>query len=214
MIIKKYDIELHRLTEADIELVRHHRNSHTIRSKMFHQNTISKEEQVKWFEKINNSFNYYFIIIWKGKKVGLINGTITSLEKQTSTGGVFFWDEKVLQTYIPMCASIIMGDLTFCLLNMKKTTAMVRSDNKVALQFNTKLGYDFVKEEDGKVYMEMLNASYLSSELRMLMKRISKDYNSLGWDNIELSDVEIENKRDVILPEFLCKYLSYQEINA
>ncbi len=71
MIIKKYGITLERLTEADIELVRQHRNSELIRRRMFYQNQITEEEQKKWFAKINNDLNYYFLILHKGKKIGL-----------------------------------------------------------------------------------------------------------------------------------------------
>lgn len=47
MIIKKYGITLERLTEADIELVRQHRNSELIRRRMFYQKQITEEEQKK-----------------------------------------------------------------------------------------------------------------------------------------------------------------------
>ena len=58
MIIRKYGISLERLTEEDIELVRQHRNSEFIRKRMFYQKMITEEEQKKWFQSINNDFNY------------------------------------------------------------------------------------------------------------------------------------------------------------
>jgi len=209
MIIRKYDIELHRLTEDDIELVRQHRNSQVIRSKMFYQKIISKDDQVKWFDGINNSSNYYFIIIWKGKKVGLINGTILSQEAQTSTGGVFFWDEVVLQSYIPICASIILGDLTFLLLDVLESHAIVRDDNKVALSFNKSLGYVVSKIDGNRIELSLNKKAYLNSKIRSLVKRITKDPDDLRWENIQLSPEELINEDEMILPTFLEQYKSH-----
>lgn len=214
MIIRKYNIELVRLTEQDIELVRHHRNSDAIRSKMFFQESISKDAQKEWFSSIDNASNYYFIVIWKGNKIGLIHGTIVSLEQKITTGGVFFWDDEVLLTYVPVCASIIMGDLTFFLLKMKQSTAIVRSDNNRALQFNEKLGYKRINTSNNKVYLQLNFDDYRESEIRRLVKRISKDTYDLAWKDIELSSDEMENRSDLFISEFLEQYIEAQKVDA
>ncbi|MDF1699032.1 MAG: hypothetical protein P1U56_24480 [Saprospiraceae bacterium] len=206
MIIKKYSVELHRLTEEDIELIRQHRNSDIIRSKMFFQDEISQEDQKRWFETINNDSNYYFTIEWKGEKVGLIHGEVLSLTDRVTTGGVFFWNQDVLSTYIPVCASVIMADLTFLLLDMHTSTAIVRSDNKVAIKFNESLGYTISKVQDHKIHMTLKKEDYLSSKVRQLVKRITKDGHDLGWDNIQLSVDELENKNSLIIPYLLTQY--------
>lgn len=74
MIIKKYGIELQLLTKKDIELVRQERNKDFIRSKMINQSIINSKQQQKWFKTINNSNNFYFIIVHENKKIGLIHG--------------------------------------------------------------------------------------------------------------------------------------------
>ncbi|MFT4536369.1 MAG: diamine N-acetyltransferase [Saprospiraceae bacterium] len=206
MIIKKYGIELHRLTVEDIELVRAYRNSDAIRSKMFFQSEISASDQKKWFETINNEFSYYFIIHWKGKKVGLIHGEIQSLPEKTTKGGVFFWDADVLASYIPVCTSVIMADLTFILLDMQKSSAIVRDDNNIALMFNKSLGYQVISIEQKKIHLTLCKEHYLGSKARNLVKRITKDELDLAWGDMELSDDEFENKGETILPYLLTQY--------
>jgi hypothetical protein len=62
-----------RLKEKDIELIRQWRNSDTIRKNMLYQEIITPEKQLKWFHSINNFNNFYFIVEYKGRKVGLVN---------------------------------------------------------------------------------------------------------------------------------------------
>ena len=208
MIIKKYDIELHRLTEADLELVRRHRNSDAIREKMIFQKEISAEDQKKWFLTINNAFNYYFLVNWKGKKVGLINGTITSLEKKETKGGVFFWDNEFMLSYMPICASLIMGDLTFFLLKMLESKAVVRTDNERALTYNLKLGYKTTKIENEKTFMTLDKKSFNNCEFKKTIKRIRKDDTDLSWHNIHMSYKQLENRDGLLMSEFLEQYKS------
>lgn len=206
MIIRKYNIELHRLTVEDLELVRHHRNSAAIQSKMFFQNHISAIDQLKWFESINNLNNYYFIIYWKGEKVGLIHGEILSLSEKITTGGVFFWNQNILSTYIPVCTSVIMADLTFLILDMDCSTAVVRDDNSIALKFNQSLGYTISKAESGKIHLSLSKDDYLATKVRQLVKRITKDHRDLEWENIHLSIDDVENGNGLFVPHLLIQY--------
>ena len=73
MKFRKYGITLTRLREDDIELVRKWRNSPGIQQYMEYREFITEEMQKKWFESINNLQNFYFIIEYENKKIGLIN---------------------------------------------------------------------------------------------------------------------------------------------
>jgi len=188
MRVDKYGISLHRLTENDIEMVRFHRNSDFIRSKMFYQELISKEEQQVWFESINNDWNYYFLIAYNGTMVGMVHGTINSYDDKTAKGGLFIWDEKALNSHLPVIASVVTTDLTFFIMEMESTTAEVRMNNQPAINYNLTLGYTIEEqnEEEQKVFMELTKEDYLRSarQIRSLVKRISKDPSELSWDDI------------------------------
>ena len=58
MIIRKYGLLLKRVQREDLELIRTKRNQRSVREHMFYQKTISKLDQEKWFDSINNIYNY------------------------------------------------------------------------------------------------------------------------------------------------------------
>jgi hypothetical protein len=190
MIVKKYGIELHRLKLDDIELVRQKRNEKAIREKMFYQKIITFEEQKSWFESINNIYNYYFVIHYKNKKVGLIHGKIHSFEERVAEGGIFVWDEEAYNSIIPVISSVCMADITFFMMNMKKTLADVRIENKIALEYNLKLGYEVVSEheKENRLRLELTKDNYLkkSKKIRAIVKKIGKDDTDVSWDDISL----------------------------
>ncbi len=78
------DISLKLLAFDDIELVRNWRNSSVVAPYMYDETHISKEHQIKWFEKISNeNSSVYWIIEYGGKKLGL--ASITAIDKTLSS---------------------------------------------------------------------------------------------------------------------------------
>lgn len=213
MIIKKYGITLERLTEVDIELVRQHRNSELIRKRMFYQKLITEEEQKMWFQSINNDFNYYFLILHKGKKIGLTHANIVSYEEGISNGGIFIWEPTAMQSHLPIIASVCATDLIFFLVKMKRSMAEVRADNKIALEYNQKFGYKIVTErsDNEKYVLELTPESYLETAktIREMVKKMSGDFSELTWNDLELPKKKpagiYEN-----LPTYLSEHISFE----
>jgi len=148
VIIRKYDIELHRLSHDDIELVRTMRNSSGIRSKMIYQDYITSEMQEEWFESINNAYNYYFIIVHKGEKVGLVHGKNADFFLKQCETGILLWNEKDWFTGIAIQAVICALDFAFLFLNFKVLYSTVRIDNPIALRYNLKLGFETIQSKE------------------------------------------------------------------
>jgi len=73
LVLKQYGVTLTRIDEANIELVRYWRNQSDIINFMEYKNYITPSNQKKWFASVNNKWNYYFIIEFENKKIGLIN---------------------------------------------------------------------------------------------------------------------------------------------
>ena len=207
MIIKKYGLELHRLTENDIELVRQKRNDINIRKKMFYQKEITAEEQLKWFDSINNMFNYYFIIHYKGKRIGLVHGKVLSYDLGVAEGGIFIWDATYQNSHIPVIVSICMTDLTFFVLNMNKTFAKVRMDNKVAIEYNNKLGYKEISRdvESNKIELELVKKDYerASIQLREIINKLYKEESELSWNDIYFTKEELQLNLHKNFPEYI-----------
>jgi RimJ/RimL family protein N-acetyltransferase len=193
MIVRKYNIELHRLRREDIELVRVKRNSEGIRRQMFYQQEITEEEQEIWFSSVRNIYNYYFIIQHGGKKVGLIHGKNIDYDKRTAEGGIFIWDEACHNNFVPISASLIMIDLTFNILALESTFAEVRASNVRSKHYNAALGYERHKEDTsiGKEVFVLTAANHCrkAKKIREAISRLSGDHTPLAWDDIDFSTV-------------------------
>ena len=62
-MISGVSVDLKKMDENDIELVRQWRNSRDVSVHMISQSIISEEKQIRWFESVKDSvFQLYFVI--------------------------------------------------------------------------------------------------------------------------------------------------------
>ena len=148
MIIHRYGIELFRLQEEQIEMVREWRNDDKIRKFMFFQELITSDQQRSWFDRIDNDRNFYFIIRVDSKPVGLINTSKIDYEKEEADSGLFIYEDAYLGSHVPVLASMAMLDVFFPFFNLKRITAKVRVSNQAAMDYNYKLGFRSFTESD------------------------------------------------------------------
>ena len=184
---------LTRLKAEDIELVRQKRNSKKISSVMHYQELISPEMQKKWFESVNTIYHNYFIIHYKGEKIGLINGKNSDYKKRTSEGGMFVWDDKYWGTLIPSMCSVIMSDHAFLICSYKKNYIKILKSNQKAVLYNQKLGYeptsDYPSDEEVQ-WFELTKEKYEKAvvKIRKAIGIITNDFAPLAIENIDFED--------------------------
>ncbi len=142
MKISKYGVSLVRLMEEDIELVRQWRNTDEIRKYMSFQAYITPDMQKKWFETINNPENFYYIIEYKGDKIGLVNDKNIDWKQKTAEGGMFIWDKRYINSIVPLKVSLLVLEMAYIMLGWNKTFIKVRKDNSRAIEYNKALGYE------------------------------------------------------------------------
>jgi RimJ/RimL family protein N-acetyltransferase len=170
MKIYKYGLVLSRLREEDIELVRKWRNSEQIRQFMEYREEITPEMQKEWFNTIDNFDNYYFIIEYEGEKIGLINTSKIDLEKRSSEGGIFLWEEKYYETMVPVWASLLLLETNIFLLNAEKSYIKTLKDNERAKKLNVHLGYklmDGQENVDNQEY-ELTRESFIEKSGKLI----------------------------------------------
>jgi RimJ/RimL family protein N-acetyltransferase len=108
---------------------------------MSYREHITEEMQIAWYNRINNDQNYYFIVEWQGRSVGLINiKDIIEVEK-SGEGGVFFWDDECLNSDIPPRASLAIFDFAYETLGLKFLWAHVLRSNARAIRYNEHMGF-------------------------------------------------------------------------
>ncbi|HNQ60441.1 MAG TPA: GNAT family N-acetyltransferase [Bacteroidales bacterium] len=193
MKLVKYDIVLERLKEADIELVRQHRNSEQIRRTMEYREYITPEMQREWFESVNKNIDQlYFIIHYRSEKIGLINAKNIDWEKQILESGIFLWESKYYETFLPAIVSIMITDMCFQLLGWDVIYAHILRTNDKAIKYNKSLGYVLCEDqEDKENQLYRLRPESFHRKTQKLRKAISNLYSEKdeAYLIIEPSDI-------------------------
>lgn len=174
LVLSGYDIELSRLSHDKIEMVRQWRNDPRISQYMLYQETITQEMQEKWFVKVNNDNNLYFIVEYKGQDVGLINVKDIDYIKKTGEGGIFIYDENLQDTDIAYRAHILLFDYVFDKICLETISSEIQPTNRRAIRFATFLGCELVKETPECLFFILTKEKYLSNNNR---KRFLKRWN-------------------------------------
>lgn len=150
MIVETNSIQIERLQEKDIELVRNWRNSVFVRQHMNFREQITPEMQIKWFRSIDNFDNFFFILRFKGLKVGLGNIKNIDWEERSGETGVFIAEKQNLSSFLPVVGVLTLSELVFRIFKLNKLYSHVRPDNKRAIRFNKLFGYKKVAGEENE----------------------------------------------------------------
>jgi RimJ/RimL family protein N-acetyltransferase len=187
MIISQHNVVLTKVTEADLELIREKRNSSEIKSRMFYQKDITKEEQKDWFKKINSSENFYFIISDACNKIGMINVKNIDYPKRTAEGGIMIWENKYKSTPFPIIAALLIQEFSAHFLDLEKAYSKIRPDNIAAINFNRLIGYQKIKEEDNLYYIDKEN--FKKSKVGICNRLGINPHDLLHAENMEFKTV-------------------------
>jgi len=170
----KFGITIVRLKEEDIELVRQWRNSPQIVERYEYREYITPEMQKAWFRSVSNLNNLYFVIIYHGEKIGVINVKNIDWKNRNLESGIFIPDEKYWSTFVPSIASIILTDLFFRIFPWDHYHAHILKTNHRAIQYNKSLGYELC---EGQEHMEnqlyILRKETFQKKSRKLLKALS-----------------------------------------
>jgi RimJ/RimL family protein N-acetyltransferase len=169
MKIFRYGIWLERLEEAHLEMVRQWRNDSKIAQFMFYKGEITEQMQRDWFASIDNEQNFFFLINYNGKPVGLINISSIDWENKTAYTGLFIYEENYWASDVPVMASLGMLDVFFLLFDVQLVYAKVKGSNKAAHNYNSSLGFSRTKKiEFGLGYEYMLQKEIYLLETKQI----------------------------------------------
>ena len=148
MKICKYGITLNRLRPEDLEFVREKRNSEKADPANDSAGEITPEMQQNWFNSINNTDNFYYIIENKGVRIGMLNTRIMDWQAKTSESELLLWDESFGQTEVPVLALLCMLEVEFYYLNWNVSYIRIKSDNPKAIENAVSLGYELTEGKE------------------------------------------------------------------
>ena len=176
-----YGVTLRRLTHDKIEMLRQWRNDPKIQQYMIYRDYITPEMQETWFQKINNDHNFYFIIEYEGREVGMINIKDVDYEKRTGEPGQFMYADDLLNSDVSMRAFLCLSDYVWNVLKLDSIYSHVIASNKRALQFNLLIGFEIVNGEENGENMRLVisrdKAMSPSPRFSKVIKLLSKTKN-------------------------------------
>jgi UDP-4-amino-4,6-dideoxy-N-acetyl-beta-L-altrosamine N-acetyltransferase len=152
LTINQYGVTLKRITEEDLELLRYWRNQQSVKMYMDFRDYITPEMQQKWFLSVNNKYNYYFIIEFEGKKVGLINAKNFSYEDGFGEGGIFIWDQDYINSFAAVFSTLCVLNFVYFKVKLcKLSRARILRDNDRAIHYNQLIGYKLLPDQENVI---------------------------------------------------------------
>jgi RimJ/RimL family protein N-acetyltransferase len=167
MILEFSKIRLRQIDQGDIEMLRQWRNDQKIVQFMFFNQYITESMQQKWFSSLGES-DFYFIIEYRTKALGLINLSDLQEKDNAAFAGLFIYEEAYWGTQIPVLASMRLLKFAFEERKLATVYAKVQKANIAAKKYNNNLGFDDCSEE-----LQSINLENYTNVLKPLMNRIS-----------------------------------------
>lgn len=178
--ISAYGIELRRLAQADIELVRQWRNHPEVARYMLSAEHITPEQQQAWFDRVSQADDRAYYLAWlKGEPVAFASVTTPDgqplNEADTLEAAIYLApDSKVRGTLLAFAPALALNDACFDNGVCRQLVARVKKDNEAALRFNAQMGYQTEQEADGLLHMRVSTDAYWLASARI------KDFLSRG----------------------------------
>lgn len=184
LTLEQFGVKLKRLQENDIELVRNWRNQTELNSFMEYREHISPESQLAWFKSINNKFNYYFMIEFGGKKVGVINVKNYDPQLKFGEGGIFIGDKAYINSSASVFSTLCLLNFMFVRLNICNISRIrILKDNERAIQYNKLLGYKLLPNQE-QVYNQVYELTL--EDYKLLSQKLNHAATILSGTNGEL----------------------------
>ena len=203
LTIEQYGVKLIRLQQEDIELVRYWRNQSDIANYMEYRNYITPSAQIKWFNSIKNKYNYYFIIEFDNKKVGLINSKDYNPEFGFGEGGIFIWDKNYIDSYVAVFSTLCLLNFVFFTLKLNvKSIARILKNNHKAVNYNQQIGYKLLPGQDlidnQQYQLTLVDYQAHGSILNKAAAQLNKEKSVLKYKGT-VSDINIEELNQLLL---------------
>lgn len=177
-ILSGYQVVMRPIKQDDLELLRNWRNDEGVSQFMVSQSTITQEQQQAWYNKIlRDTTQMHFVICYKDNVIGSANLKSKSINTDVKDSdviepGLYIGDARYRNNVIAFSPTLLLNDYCFDVLKCTKLVAIVKANNEAALNYNAKLGYIVVKQEE-LVEIELDKSAYhaQSKTLKALLSR-------------------------------------------
>ena len=147
--IEAHGAVLRRLRHEDIEQVRRWRNQPDVNQFMERREEITPEGQQRWFAGLDPQRQFFYVIEWQGRDVGVVNLKDFDPVEGCAEGGIYIADAEHRNGFAGLAAMLAMYDFGFEALGLRKAVIHVLRDNARAIRFNQSLGFRLAEGQDG-----------------------------------------------------------------
>ncbi|MDB4986296.1 MAG: hypothetical protein JWN04_1474 [Myxococcaceae bacterium] len=141
LTIEGYGVTQTRVQEEDIELIRTWRTDPAVNRYMFYRGDITPQQQLRWFRSIDNDRNYFFIVHYQGRKIGLNSIKDIDWTTRSGEGGIFIVPEELRQSLFVFRVAIPPLVWLFEQKKLEFVHGAVHPDNRRAIRYNLALGH-------------------------------------------------------------------------
>ena len=135
-------VSLKVLSSEDLELVRIWRNSPEVSSFMYSEDQISADQQVRWFEKINqDSSSIYWVITHNKIKVGLASITAIDYNLSSCFLASYLGEPESRSKGIGSKVELLIIQYVFNVLKLNKLRCEVFVTNERGIRIHEKFGF-------------------------------------------------------------------------
>ncbi len=161
MKLEQFGLVLEGLRESELERLRQWRNNAAIRQHMEYQEEISPAMQHAWFERVQTTAYYYFIIRTDSQPIGLIH--LAQVDDRSAEAGLFIGEADYWGTSVPARASLCILHFAFEELRLQVVQAKVKRDNWEARRYNQSLGFVYQRDAEHPdfIWMELTARSFV-----------------------------------------------------
>ncbi len=207
LILEQYGVTLKRITADDIDLIRYWRNQSDIVNFMEYKDYITPVNQLKWFASVNNKFNYYFIIRFEQKKIGLINVKNYDAGVGFGEGGIFIWDKNYIGSFAAVFSSLCLLNFMLVKVNVcTKSRIRILRNNERAIHYNKLLGYKLLPEQEDEINplyeLDIKDYLVMSKKLNKAAEALSETDGSLHYSG-DVSDTNIDEINQLLITKML-----------
>lgn len=182
---KMEDFQLKPISYKDLERVLKWRNSDKIKSFMYTDHQITREEHYQWFKKVTTDPRYkVWLLHHKGHPLGLIN--FSDIDREHSR---CYWGFYIGEATAPKGSGTIMGisalNTIFNDTDIYKVCSEVVHTNSGSIQFHRKLGFEpegkFVEHIwKGNQYLDVIPMALFADKWENVKSELLKRYNGEG----------------------------------
>jgi RimJ/RimL family protein N-acetyltransferase len=175
-VISKFGITFKRLDLEQLELVRQWRNSDDVRLFMQYQEMISPDEQLQWFNNVNNSENYYFIAYKDEEPFGVYNVKNILSQFKSAEVGVYLINKRYWELDWSMRGTFLLMDFVFHGLKLNSVIAHVLKSNKKTYYYNRQLGFheDVLLSNEKSYFLILKKEDFYSMKNMKLIEYLKK----------------------------------------